>query len=65
MSLGISLICINTYVFFQNLLKIVVKKSQEYNIFQLENLYAVISQCIYQHRRDYDKTALIQVNSSV
>ncbi|GAB1299382.1 ATPase family AAA domain-containing protein 2 [Apodemus speciosus] len=44
----------------QNLLKTVVKKSQGYNIFQLENLYAVISQCIYEHRRDYDKTALIQ-----
>ncbi|XP_019486927.1 PREDICTED: ATPase family AAA domain-containing protein 2 isoform X1 [Hipposideros armiger] len=44
----------------KNLLKTVVKKSQEYNIFQLENLYAVISQCIYQHRRDYDKTMLIQ-----
>uniref|UniRef100_A0A452VAZ0 ATPase family AAA domain-containing protein 2 n=1 Tax=Ursus maritimus TaxID=29073 RepID=A0A452VAZ0_URSMA len=43
-----------------NLLKTVVKKSQEYNIFQLENLYAVISQCIYQHRMDYDKTTLIQ-----
>nr|XP_044999587.1 ATPase family AAA domain-containing protein 2 isoform X2 [Jaculus jaculus] len=42
------------------LLKTVVNKSQKYNIFQLENLYAVISQCIYQHRRDYDKTALIQ-----
>nr|XP_025726856.1 ATPase family AAA domain-containing protein 2 [Callorhinus ursinus] len=44
----------------KNLLKTVVKKSQEYNIFQLENLYAVISQCIYQHRMDYDKTTLIQ-----
>lgn len=44
----------------KNLLKTVVKKSQGYNIFQLENLYAVISQCIYQHRRDYDKTKLIQ-----
>ncbi|KAJ8785018.1 hypothetical protein J1605_007574, partial [Eschrichtius robustus] len=44
----------------KNLLKTVVRKSQEYNIFQLENLYAVISQCIYQHRRDYDKTTLIQ-----
>ncbi|KAM5281249.1 ATPase family AAA domain-containing protein 2 isoform 1-T1 [Ctenodactylus gundi] len=43
-----------------NLLKTVVKKSKEYNIFQLENLYAVISQCIYQHRRDYDKTTLTQ-----
>lgn len=45
----------------KNLLKTVVKKSQEYNIFQLENLYAVLSQCIYEHRRDYDKTALVQV----
>ncbi|XP_047381126.1 ATPase family AAA domain-containing protein 2 isoform X2 [Sciurus carolinensis] len=44
----------------KTLLKTVVKKSQEYNILQLENLYAVISQCIYQHRRDYDKTTLIQ-----
>lgn len=44
----------------KNLLKTVVKKSQEYNIFQLENLYAVLSQCIYEHRRDYDKTALVQ-----
>uniref|UniRef100_A0A8C8UEP5 ATPase family AAA domain-containing protein 2 n=1 Tax=Peromyscus maniculatus bairdii TaxID=230844 RepID=A0A8C8UEP5_PERMB len=44
----------------KNLLRTVVKKSQEYNIVQLENLYAVISQCIYEHRRDYDKTALVQ-----
>ncbi|XP_045437461.1 ATPase family AAA domain-containing protein 2 isoform X6 [Pipistrellus kuhlii] len=44
----------------KNLLKTVVKKSEKYNLFQLENLYAVISQCIYQHRRDYDKTTLIQ-----
>ncbi|XP_028609717.1 ATPase family AAA domain-containing protein 2 isoform X2 [Grammomys surdaster] len=44
----------------KNLLKTVVRKSQECNIFQLENLYAVISQCIYEHRRDYDKTALVQ-----
>uniref|UniRef100_A0A8C2UNI2 ATPase family AAA domain-containing protein 2 n=1 Tax=Chinchilla lanigera TaxID=34839 RepID=A0A8C2UNI2_CHILA len=44
----------------KNLLKTVVSKSEDYNIFQLENLYAVISQCIYQHRKDYDKTTLIQ-----
>ncbi|XP_011804684.1 PREDICTED: ATPase family AAA domain-containing protein 2 [Colobus angolensis palliatus] len=44
----------------KNLLKTVVKKSRNYNIFQLENLYAVISQCIYRHRKDYDKTSLIQ-----
>lgn len=48
------------YERLKNLLKTVVNKSQEYNIFQLENLYAVISQCIYVHRRDYDKTILIQ-----
>ncbi|XP_044524933.1 ATPase family AAA domain-containing protein 2 [Gracilinanus agilis] len=44
----------------KNLLNITIKKSQEYNIFQLEKLYAIISQCIYQHRKDYDKTQLIQ-----
>nr|XP_013005422.1 LOW QUALITY PROTEIN: ATPase family AAA domain-containing protein 2 [Cavia porcellus] len=44
----------------RNLLKTVVSKSEDYNIFQLENLYAVISQCIYQHRKDYDKTTLIK-----
>ncbi|XP_062044016.1 ATPase family AAA domain-containing protein 2 isoform X1 [Lepus europaeus] len=44
----------------KNLLKTIVKKSQKYNILQLENLYAVVSQCIYQHRMDYDKTTLIQ-----
>ncbi|XP_043838126.1 ATPase family AAA domain-containing protein 2 isoform X2 [Dromiciops gliroides] len=44
----------------KNLLKITVKKTQEYNIFQLEKLYAIISQCIYQHRKDYDKTQLIE-----
>ncbi|KAM9094966.1 ATPase family AAA domain-containing protein 2 isoform X2 [Sarcophilus harrisii] len=44
----------------KNLLKITIKKSQEYNIFQLEKLYAIISQCIYQHRKDYDKTQLMQ-----
>ncbi|XP_069847457.1 ATPase family AAA domain-containing protein 2 isoform X1 [Dipodomys merriami] len=44
----------------KDILKAVVKKSEQYNIFQLENLYAVLSQCIYQHRGDYDKTTLIQ-----
>uniref|UniRef100_A0A6I8NZ06 ATPase family AAA domain-containing protein 2 n=1 Tax=Ornithorhynchus anatinus TaxID=9258 RepID=A0A6I8NZ06_ORNAN len=42
------------------LLKNVVEKSKGYNVFQLEKLYAIISQCIYQHRKDYDKTQLIQ-----
>uniref|UniRef100_A0A8C3STU3 ATPase family AAA domain-containing protein 2 n=1 Tax=Chelydra serpentina TaxID=8475 RepID=A0A8C3STU3_CHESE len=35
---------------------------KDYNIFHLEKLYAILSQCIYRHRKDYDKTKLIQVN---
>lgn len=27
----------------------------------LEKLYAVLAQCIYRHRNDYNKTELIQV----
>ncbi|XP_053106598.1 ATPase family AAA domain-containing protein 2 isoform X2 [Hemicordylus capensis] len=42
------------------LLNIVVEKTRNYTIFQLEKLYALLSQCIYRHRRDYDKTKLIQ-----
>ncbi|KAL8181716.1 UNVERIFIED_CONTAM: ATPase AAA domain-containing protein 2 [Gekko kuhli] len=42
------------------LLQIVVQKSESYTLFQLEKLYALLSQCIYQHRSDYDKTKLIQ-----
>lgn len=44
----------------KKLLKMVTDKSRGYNIFHLEKLYAILSQCIYQHRKDYDKTKLIQ-----
>ncbi|XP_074841724.1 ATPase family AAA domain-containing protein 2 [Carettochelys insculpta] len=44
----------------KKLLKIVTEKSRGYSIFHLEKLYAILSQCIYRHRRDYDKTKLIQ-----
>jgi hypothetical protein len=49
----------------KNLLKAVVKKSKVYNIFQLESLYAVISQCIYQLRGDYDKTLTQKMEQEV
>lgn len=39
----------------------VVKKSEGYSVEQLERLYALLSQCIYQHRREYDKTQLLEV----
>lgn len=39
----------------------VVKKSEGYSVEQLERLYALLSQCVYQHRREYDKTQLLEV----
>ncbi|KAK3516621.1 hypothetical protein QTP70_022045, partial [Hemibagrus guttatus] len=45
------------------LLDQVVMKSKGYSVDQLERLYSVLSQCIYQYRRDYDKTCLIEVSS--
>ncbi|KAJ6663155.1 hypothetical protein lerEdw1_010748 [Lerista edwardsae] len=48
------------YFPLQELLKIVTEKSRNYTIFQLEKLYALLSQCVYRHRKDYDKTKLIQ-----
>ncbi|XP_042359380.1 ATPase family AAA domain-containing protein 2B [Plectropomus leopardus] len=38
----------------------VVKKSGGYSVEQLERLYSCLSQCIYQHRREYDKTQLLE-----
>uniref|UniRef100_A0AAR2KAC1 ATPase family AAA domain-containing protein 2 n=1 Tax=Pygocentrus nattereri TaxID=42514 RepID=A0AAR2KAC1_PYGNA len=49
-------ICIDTYA----LLDQIVMKSEGYSVDQLERLYSLLSQCIYQHRRDYDKTHLIE-----
>uniref|UniRef100_A0A2R9CFA1 ATPase family AAA domain-containing protein 2 n=1 Tax=Pan paniscus TaxID=9597 RepID=A0A2R9CFA1_PANPA len=49
----------------KNLLKTVVKKSQNYNIFQLENLYAVISQCIYLHLETFYKCSCGHINISL
>uniref|UniRef100_A0A3Q3GH50 ATPase family AAA domain-containing protein 2 n=1 Tax=Labrus bergylta TaxID=56723 RepID=A0A3Q3GH50_9LABR len=43
------------------LLDTVVKKSDGYSVEQLERLYSLLSQCIYQHRREYDKTQLLEV----
>ncbi|XP_061462022.1 ATPase family AAA domain-containing protein 2 isoform X2 [Rhineura floridana] len=48
------------YEKLNTLLKTVTEKSTNYTITQLEKLYALLSQCIYQHRRDYDKTELMR-----
>uniref|UniRef100_A0A8C9T906 ATPase family AAA domain-containing protein 2 n=1 Tax=Scleropages formosus TaxID=113540 RepID=A0A8C9T906_SCLFO len=42
------------------LLQKVVSKTEGYEVYQLEKLYALLSQCIYRHRKDYDKTELVQ-----
>ncbi|KAM9798500.1 ATPase family AAA domain-containing protein 2 [Neosynchiropus ocellatus] len=44
----------------KGLLEKVVIKTDGYEVFKLEKLYALICQSIYRHRGDYDKTALIQ-----
>uniref|UniRef100_A0A8C1YSS3 ATPase family AAA domain-containing protein 2 n=1 Tax=Cyprinus carpio TaxID=7962 RepID=A0A8C1YSS3_CYPCA len=46
------------------LLEKVVMKSDGFSVDHLERVYSVLSQCIYQHRRDYDKTCLIEVETN-
>uniref|UniRef100_A0A8B9L7Z9 ATPase family AAA domain-containing protein 2 n=1 Tax=Astyanax mexicanus TaxID=7994 RepID=A0A8B9L7Z9_ASTMX len=45
----------------KELLQNVVVKTEGFEVNQLEKLYALLCQSIYRHKRDYDKTALIQV----
>ncbi|NXJ93769.1 ATAD2 protein, partial [Corythaixoides concolor] len=49
------------YYELKQLLHLVTVITKNFNIFHLERLYAVLSQCIYQHREDYDKTELVKV----
>ncbi|NXK06734.1 ATAD2 protein, partial [Herpetotheres cachinnans] len=49
------------YYELKQLLHFVTVITKNSSIFHLEKLYAVLSQCIYQHREDYDKTALVKV----
>uniref|UniRef100_A0A7N8YB20 ATPase family AAA domain-containing protein 2 n=1 Tax=Mastacembelus armatus TaxID=205130 RepID=A0A7N8YB20_9TELE len=46
----------------KELLNRVVTKTDGYEVFKLEKLYALLCQSIYRHRRDYNKTALIKVS---
>ncbi|XP_038666246.1 ATPase family AAA domain-containing protein 2-like isoform X4 [Scyliorhinus canicula] len=43
-----------------NLWEQATKKTEGFTVHQLEKLYAVLSQCIYHHRKEIDKTTLIQ-----
>lgn len=42
-----------------------VTKTEGFEVRQLEKLYALLCQSIYRHRRDYDKTALVQVSTQL
>ncbi|XP_027027133.1 ATPase family AAA domain-containing protein 2 isoform X2 [Tachysurus fulvidraco] len=44
----------------KNLLQMVVVKTEGYEVDRLEKLYARLCQSIYRHRKNHDKTALIQ-----
>ncbi|XP_071269069.1 ATPase family AAA domain-containing protein 2B isoform X1 [Salvelinus alpinus] len=44
----------------QALLDTVVQRSEGYSVERLERLFSLLSQCIYQHRLDYDKTLLLE-----
>uniref|UniRef100_A0A673A0L5 ATPase family AAA domain-containing protein 2 n=1 Tax=Sphaeramia orbicularis TaxID=375764 RepID=A0A673A0L5_9TELE len=45
----------------KELLERLVSQTEGYELHQLEKLYALLCQSIYRHRREYDKTPLIQV----
>ncbi|XP_070690704.1 ATPase family AAA domain-containing protein 2-like [Pempheris klunzingeri] len=44
----------------KELLDRVMSKTEGYEVYKLEKLYALLCQSIYRHRRDYNKTALLQ-----
>uniref|UniRef100_A0A8C8HAE1 ATPase family AAA domain-containing protein 2 n=1 Tax=Oncorhynchus tshawytscha TaxID=74940 RepID=A0A8C8HAE1_ONCTS len=49
----LSVVCV---LLSQALLDTVVQRSEGYSVERLERLFSLLSQCIYQHRLDYDKT---------
>ena len=51
--------------FLQELLERVVTKTDRFEVYKLEKLYALLCQSIYRHRRDFNKTALIQVGTGL
>ncbi|KAM7173555.1 ATPase family AAA domain-containing protein 2B isoform 3-T3 [Macrochelys suwanniensis] len=44
----------------KKLLDLLVKRSNNLTVDQLERLYSLLSQCIYRHRKDYDKSQLVE-----
>ncbi|XP_038606801.1 ATPase family AAA domain-containing protein 2B [Tachyglossus aculeatus] len=44
----------------KKLLDLLVRKSDNLAVDQLERLYSLLSQCIYRHRKEYDKSQLVE-----
>ncbi|XP_042188719.1 ATPase family AAA domain-containing protein 2B [Callorhinchus milii] len=44
----------------KHFLQLAVKKSNNFTVDQLEKLYSLLSQCIYRHRKEYDKSCLLE-----
>ncbi|XP_041844820.1 ATPase family AAA domain-containing protein 2-like isoform X2 [Melanotaenia boesemani] len=44
----------------KELLEKVVSKTEGYEVYKLEKLYALLCQSVYRHRRDHNKTALLK-----
>ena len=51
-----------TLLSLQALLSTIVQKTSGCNVDTLERLFCVLSQCVYSHRMEYDKTQLITVS---
>uniref|UniRef100_A0AAY5K8K0 Bromo domain-containing protein n=1 Tax=Esox lucius TaxID=8010 RepID=A0AAY5K8K0_ESOLU len=49
----------------QELLCRAVSKTEGYEVYQLEKLYALLCQSIYRHRKDYNKTTLLKEMENV
>ncbi|XP_069742501.1 ATPase family AAA domain-containing protein 2B isoform X3 [Narcine bancroftii] len=44
----------------KHILQLATKMSNNFTVDQLEKLYSLLSQCIYHHRKEYDKTHLLE-----
>ena len=46
----------------KHLLSKVVQVTRGYNVEKLQRMYSVLSQTIYHHRKDYNKTQMLKVS---
>lgn len=60
-SLSFAILNSGFHLFLQQVLHSIAVVTENVSIFRMEKLYAVLSQCIYQHREDGDKNELVKV----